>query len=521
MKTGRIILSIAVMVLIVWGATPASAAKEPAGEASSQDTREMFDAVVDKLDLGGDALVYFNIDGLISEFVDGLLAAIPQIPQKPGSPNSKGIVERADAFLGNIGVYDTQAYGFSSIPMEGGADGYVQKSFLKIEEKHPRPLLWSIAGQPAPIEGLEYMPKDTVLMWGGRMKPALVLKLINKAALEVGGMNTRKALDRQFANIKKSLGFDVVSACNTLQEEIVFGIQLSDTEKVNITGDTNNPVKIGAPSFLLVAKTGKEGLMDQLLKLEQNNVVDFEKVEIDGKLKMLMMPAFEASPVPLRICFYQGEEYFLAASTQKLLKETLEIVETGEGLVNSDKFQRLMEDMPELYSSVSYLSKRYMGSMLDMQRQMSEMAPGPNVDKAMAKLYGKFAEGDVLGVGVACDDGFYSVTKAPYGGQQVLKSFMMMPVGMMAGIAVPSFMEARQSSQKNVMVNNLRQIDAAKEQWAMENNKSLGAEPGAEDIGVYIKGGMPSFPQGSRYEIKPIGEDPVIILPSGEKVGLP
>lgn len=212
----------------------------------------------------------------------------------------------------------------------------------------------------------------------------------------------------------------------------------------------------------------------------------------------------------------------MVASNEKLMKEALQTEKTAEGLVNSDKFQRLMEGMPELYSSVSYVSKRYMESVLEIQRQTSEMAPGPDVNEVMNIFYGNLAKGDYLNVEVACDAGFFSVTKAPYGGKQILQSFMMMPIGMMAGIAAPSFVNARQSSQENAMINSLRQIDMVKEMWAMENNKGRGDEVAPEDIGVYLRGGkLPPLPQGGRYEINPIGENPIIILPCGEKVRLP
>ena len=45
-------------------------------------------------------------------------------------------------------------------------------------------------------------------------------------------------------------------------------------------------------------------------------------------------------------------------------------------------------------------------------------------------------------------------------------------IGLLAAIAVPSFLQARETSRKNACINNLRQIDGAKEQWALANDKS-------------------------------------------------
>jgi prepilin-type N-terminal cleavage/methylation domain-containing protein len=45
-------------------------------------------------------------------------------------------------------------------------------------------------------------------------------------------------------------------------------------------------------------------------------------------------------------------------------------------------------------------------------------------------------------------------------------------IGLLAAIAIPNFVKARETSQMNACVNNLRQIDAAKDQWALENGKA-------------------------------------------------
>jgi prepilin-type N-terminal cleavage/methylation domain-containing protein len=44
-------------------------------------------------------------------------------------------------------------------------------------------------------------------------------------------------------------------------------------------------------------------------------------------------------------------------------------------------------------------------------------------------------------------------------------------IGLLAAIAIPNFIKARATSQSNACINNLRQIDAANQQWALEHNK--------------------------------------------------
>lgn len=45
-------------------------------------------------------------------------------------------------------------------------------------------------------------------------------------------------------------------------------------------------------------------------------------------------------------------------------------------------------------------------------------------------------------------------------------------IGLLAGIAIPNFIKARETARKNACINNLRLIDSAVQQWALENNKN-------------------------------------------------
>ena len=81
-------------------------------------------------------------------------------------------------------------------------------------------------------------------------------------------------------------------------------------------------------------------------------------------------------------------------------------------------------------------------------------------------------------------------------------------IGLLAAIAIPNFVKARATAQKNACINNLRQIDGAKEQWALEQRKTEGARTEASDIAAFIKGGMPECPQGGAYTVGSVGEAP-------------
>jgi len=60
-------------------------------------------------------------------------------------------------------------------------------------------------------------------------------------------------------------------------------------------------------------------------------------------------------------------------------------------------------------------------------------------------------------------------------------------IGLLAAIAIPNFIKARTTSQQNACINNLRQIDGAIQQWALENKKGATASVDFTDISGYLK----------------------------------
>jgi prepilin-type N-terminal cleavage/methylation domain-containing protein len=89
-------------------------------------------------------------------------------------------------------------------------------------------------------------------------------------------------------------------------------------------------------------------------------------------------------------------------------------------------------------------------------------------------------------------------------------------IGLLAAIAIPNFVRARATSQKNACINNLRQIDGAKQQWALENKQLSTASPGSTSLKPYLgrgtAGQWPSCPASGSYTIGNVGTVPTCNL---------
>lgn len=96
-------------------------------------------------------------------------------------------------------------------------------------------------------------------------------------------------------------------------------------------------------------------------------------------------------------------------------------------------------------------------------------------------------------------------------------------IGLLAAIAIPSFMHARAKSQATACINNLRQIETAVQQVAIEKGLHIGDTvnyPG--DITPYIKlnkvGSIPPCPAGGDYSLQTVGAIPQAVCSLGTTV---
>ena len=101
-------------------------------------------------------------------------------------------------------------------------------------------------------------------------------------------------------------------------------------------------------------------------------------------------------------------------------------------------------------------------------------------------------------------------------------------IGLLAAIAIPNFVKARETARKNTCINNLRLIDGAKQTWALEANASPTIAPGSPSIAPYLgRGGTAaaSFaaanvkcPDNGTYNILAVSTKPSCSFANGHQL---
>jgi prepilin-type N-terminal cleavage/methylation domain-containing protein len=87
-------------------------------------------------------------------------------------------------------------------------------------------------------------------------------------------------------------------------------------------------------------------------------------------------------------------------------------------------------------------------------------------------------------------------------------------IALLAAIAVPGFLRARKRSQATRILNDLRMIDSAVDQYAIETNRKTADAVGTADWTSYLKSGTVLYNTGADLLGDAYGQQTVDLLPS-------
>ena len=93
-------------------------------------------------------------------------------------------------------------------------------------------------------------------------------------------------------------------------------------------------------------------------------------------------------------------------------------------------------------------------------------------------------------------------------------------IGLLAALAIPGFVKARKQSQGRRILNDVRQMDAAIDQWALETGQTDGATVNTTSAGSYLKTAWKSTDLlGNSFTIGTVGTNQIAIA-TGTKTSL-
>lgn len=487
--------------------------------------KNSFDAVTAKLDKGGQVFVYVSTEQMLeglSGKISGwheLLSNLPNTSEKERG-DIDTLFKVATNLVRNSGLEQVSGVGLSSIAREPGL--YYNKMVLHHYPGKGDGYLWSLFGkQPHKLDGLDLLPEKTALAMFSDFDTPLLWSEIKKEVAEFAPPEVSAQFDQLPMQFKQQTGLDLDQVMGSFGGEYGVIVTLDDEKKVSLPIG-QQPIEFPAPALAIVAKVNDDTVFNELEKQLKKNagLISVDK----GDLKMRTVPLPIPLPVEVRPTVARSGEYLIFASGDALVQEMVAVKNGKKGFKSSEQFARLSQGVPMQGNSFFYMSDAISKMIRDIQQKAIAMSgkADPAQAAAMQKLFSTAPPASVFAVSANTDEGWVGTGNGTQSlNAAVIAPAVIAPIGLLSAIAIPNFVKARQTAQMNQMMNNLRQLDGAKQQWALENNKASGSVVTDADLASYLHGGKVKPAADEKYILNPIGTAPQVELNSALQDHLP
>jgi hypothetical protein len=463
-------------------------------------------AVATRLDTGGDLYVIRNTEGQLESSLRGMGGLLPMLGGGRDPAAGQASVDVLTAFFRENGFLAGQCVGASTVPRADGLRD--MKIFLMRQPAAAELPLWRglVGAAPAKPDLLACLPGDTVLVLHARGEPAKLWQLVRSGLLRFRCDGDEQQLQALLEGTGQQAGVDLDTLAASLGNEWVLSLQLGAP-----AADGSSPFPV--PAFLVVARASDATAVTLAQHLLGKSGAALAPQALEGAL-VYAQPAVGRGPVPLQMAVAFQDGLVLFASSPERIAQALVCRRDGGGLAARPAFQELFATLPAESNLLFYADAR-LAITLNALRSMQAAnnaggGRGPVPRELSFFLGGPLPEAASGWVAVNGPDGVHIQGR---GSGQLARQFA--GIGgqnpfLLAAVALPGLQRARGTAAGNACINNLRMIDGAKEQWAIEHNRAEGDDPPAEDLSPYIKGGFERLrcPQGGTYSINPIGRKP-------------
>lgn len=496
----------------------AGAAENEPGRASVVASAEStsFNAVASHLDAGGNLYVYLSTEQWLAGLSDKIAGLKQVLDGLPLGVQERLQVDRIFSLVTSVvkhsGVEEVSGVGMSSLATEKGF--YRNKTILHHYPGKNTGYLWSLFGRsPHALNGLDLLPENTAVAGFGDFNLPLLWKALQDEASRAEIKEATEFLGMLPAAFEARLGIKFDDFLNSLGNE--YGLVLTLDEKKPLTLPVpSGTLEIPEPGLMLIVRVKNDLLLDRVDEFvkQANLSQQVASTDKDG-LKMRSLEAPLPLPLPLRPTLARSGEYLFLATSDNLIQEALS-VQKGQknGFKSTADFQRLARGLPRQGNQFFLLSRRFGDTVTKIQTSMLNANPTvpPAARTWVATVLSGGTVATMLNVSALTEEGWVSVAN----GNKDLRTAVLLPsavipAGMLAAIAVPNFVKARAASQRNACVANLRMLDGAKEQWALEKKKKTGDEVKMSDLVPDYVRSEPRCPAGTAaYTLNPIGTSP-------------
>lgn len=500
--------------------------------------KAIFQTVMTELDQGGDVLVVMNVEGAFQEMMDLIAKIVSAAPSDdPETAQIKVTIARLKVYLKKNGFFAATGVGFSSVPSANGMS--TVKLFVSRDAAAAALPLWRTVtgGEPRKQVTADFLPTDTALFRIVDVIPSELLQMVKSGVAEVGPPGSPAAFSNAMAGASAALGMSIENLINSMGDEMFVSLRLSSQSKVVIPVPSGEKLEVPEPSLLVGCKVKDDSALKLISTLLTKNEIPVVESKV-GSTVLMTVNGLPPLPVPFQPTFAMHGGCLLIGSTPKTVADAIEAFDKKNGFTAGPEFKNAFKDLPLANNGMAFMSPTVFQTISAIQSRLANAggrrSPQSDVFQSMFSdmLIGAGRE-PMAFVTVNKKNGVLMQGTMPGAGSKMVAALTLAPaasVGMLAAIAVPSFMKARTNAGKSACMNNLRLIDAAKENYAIDHGGTNGMALTWDNVAVYMKDvtnrcSCPSAPAGKRslnnYRMGRIGEDPKCLVDPSHSLSAP
>ena len=484
--------------------------KMPSTQAAAT-TQTSFEAVTAQLDPGGDLYVYVGteqcLQGLSGKVAGWrqFLEAIPDLDAENRQHLNQAI-DAATNLIRTSGIEELRGLGLSSIPREDGL--HHSKALLHHAQGSGSGFLWNVFGrEPHALAGLNLLPANTALAVFSDFDLPVVWSALRKQVTQSGLPQAEELLKQMPETFEKATGLNWEKVLDSLGGDYGFALTLDDVKTVSIPLPQDQQLEIPEPALMLVAKVKDDTIFNRIDEaLKKSGQQSFASSRDGLRMRTLPVPL----PLPIQVGFTvaQTDEYLFIATSDLIVQQAL-MVKAGEkpGLKSTDEFKRLAKDVPQQGNHFTFVSERLGKTVNRIQRRALEMAGSSGASRQQQWLESLLSGSPPVtsySVGTHTPQGWLFVANGNQSPARFFLASAVVPAGIIAAVAVPNFVKAREAAQRQACTANLRKIEAAKRQWATDN-QSKNETPKQDDLLPFLPNNQfPVCPAGGQYTINEV-----------------
>ena len=501
----------------------------PAKIVSAEPTS--FCAITQHLDAGGSFYFYLSTENFLKNASDKLAEIVPMVMETAKiDAATKAKLEAGwkslAHFTDNSGLKEISGFGSSSIALEPGY--YQSKWMLHHYEGKGNGLIWQLgSATPNALDFAAYLPEKTALASSGNLKLTPIWSALNQEA--AANPDLRQTLDLLTQQFQQKAGLDLPSLLASLGPNYSMAVTLDESRPTTIPGGPNGQLTIPEPAIAIFIQVQDDVLINRLDQTLSALPMVVKTDVAELKFRTLSMPM----PMPFLRPAIAWKQGLLILSSSDLLVHEMFDIKAGKkpGLAATPAFQKLIAGMPASGSNFGYLAPSFQKTIRDVQ--LASIKNGhQQADPSAQKLIDFISnlnnsQGAMCSVTQETPEGWVGIAHGgPDAATQIAAIGVVAPTAIIASLAVPATLSARDRGQATQFKNDLRLIDAAISQWAAEKKIAQGTQPTTDDIKPYLKNipslyqrldsalGATSFPSG-------IAGTSIVLPPLGSKLVVP